>query len=467
MPAIVDIHCHNFNADDLPVKGFVRRVIGTKTALAKIVDGVIDSKVQGYAPGFKQELKEIAARLDPAAAGLEAAIFEPDLDQEADDIFNELAEQNVELVREAGVEVSLEEGPGAGQEGLESVLDWGSAVKRWIKWALLFAKARIRLTEILAQTYGEVDLFTPMLVDLEPGLGDRPETSIRDQLEMQSEISKVSMLGRLRGAEDTRVHPFVGFDPRRPEGVDLVVEAVNDFGFVGVKMYPPMGFRPLGNAHTPLPIGMDTAQAAAADAALRELYGFCQREDVPITAHGNPTNFADEEFEGFSSPHNWRMVLSEFPELHLNLGHFGGKGKGEHPDWPHQIAALATAFPYLFADIGNHQLDGLDDYMTMLEQLFSTKATEDMMGRVMFGTDWFMVASHRDFKSFLTGFETYFGKHFPAKDFPKALESFMGGAALHFLGFDDAENKNAKRLAARYDALGALPPDWLATAEGT
>ena len=56
---IVDIHCHNFNADDLPVKGFVRSVGGTKTSLAKLIDGVVDDKVQGHAPGYKEELEEI------------------------------------------------------------------------------------------------------------------------------------------------------------------------------------------------------------------------------------------------------------------------------------------------------------------------------------------------------------------------------------------------------------------------
>lgn len=463
MAAIIDIHCHTFNADDLPVKGFVRRVGGAKTALAKLIAGVIDDKVQGYAPGFKQELEEIAKRLDPAAASLEGASFEPNLADEADTIFEELRQQDAELVSEAEAELLSEQGAPSGEEALEGVFDRAADLKRWIMWALLFAKARIRLTEIVATTYDEVDLFTPMLVDLQPGVDDPAETSIHDQLEMQSEISKVSMLGKLRGAPDTRVHPFVGFDPRRPGAVDLVWEAVRDFGFVGVKMYPPMGFRPLGNVHTPLPSGMDGGQATAADAALRQLYELCVTQDVPITAHSNATNFADADYERFSSPHNWRMVLAEFPDLHLNLGHFGGSGTGDHPDWPQQIAALANAYPSLYADIGNHGPEGIDDYMTLLQELFSTKATSDMRGRLMFGTDWFMVANHRGFEGFLTTFRNKFDKSFPNDRFPGAVDNFMGGAARRFLGFDDPQNKNAQRVAARYQELGAQVPDWLAT----
>ena len=49
---IVDIHCHTFNGDDLPVKGFIRRVGGTKTSLVKLIDGFVDDKVQDKAPGY-------------------------------------------------------------------------------------------------------------------------------------------------------------------------------------------------------------------------------------------------------------------------------------------------------------------------------------------------------------------------------------------------------------------------------
>ena len=34
---IVDVHCHTFNADDLPVRGFVKRVAGNRNALARVL----------------------------------------------------------------------------------------------------------------------------------------------------------------------------------------------------------------------------------------------------------------------------------------------------------------------------------------------------------------------------------------------------------------------------------------------
>ena len=52
------------------------------------------------------------------------------------------------------------------------------------------------------------------------------------------------------------MHGFVAFDPLRevrstpnkPSALDIVQEAVTKRGFLGVKLYSPMGFKPMGNA---------------------------------------------------------------------------------------------------------------------------------------------------------------------------------------------------------------------------
>jgi len=46
---IVDIRCHTFNADDLPVRGFVKRVAGNRQALARVLARAIDLVIQGIA----------------------------------------------------------------------------------------------------------------------------------------------------------------------------------------------------------------------------------------------------------------------------------------------------------------------------------------------------------------------------------------------------------------------------------
>src|SRR5439155_20874758 len=128
---------------------------------------------------------------------------------------------------------------------------------------------------------------------------------IREQVELHEKVSRLSMLGRL-GYGTARVHPFVGFDPRRElvsrkradlkGALALAKEAVQEYGFIGVKLYPPMGFRPLGNGAT---AEMTAEDAYRVDGILDELYTWCEAEQVPVTAHCNPSNEAAEEYRDF------------------------------------------------------------------------------------------------------------------------------------------------------------------------
>jgi predicted TIM-barrel fold metal-dependent hydrolase len=218
-----------------------------------------------------------------------------------------------------------------------------------------------------------------------------------------------------------------------------------------------MGFRPIGNlAHRPK--RMTAEEAIGVDAALSDLYDWCQDQDVPITAHSNPSNQADDSFLDFSGPASWKLVLDKWPDLHLNFGHFGWGGRDK--DWPRAICEMANDHPHIYADIGNHEIAGLDDTFRALVDLFADAsiATRKMKQRLMFGTDWYMVASHRDHEQFLDALRDMYQAHFDT-----GLDRFMGGAALSFLGFDDPTNLNNQRLHTRYHTLGFTPPPWLTT----
>jgi hypothetical protein len=49
---IVDVHCHTFNGDDLPVRGFVHHLHLRNRVLGSLLSRVIDKVVQDTAPGF-------------------------------------------------------------------------------------------------------------------------------------------------------------------------------------------------------------------------------------------------------------------------------------------------------------------------------------------------------------------------------------------------------------------------------
>jgi Amidohydrolase len=436
---IVDIHCHTFNADDLPVKGFVGTVVGHGSSLAKVLGWTLDKVTKDMASGA-DEVNRLDRYLRDGPGSFEAeeetALEQVDAETEA--LLAELETEHPVDLDLAQLEAAAKEAPPeAVPEGEEGLVDGLRAVRRYIRWAALFAKDRLALTRTLLGLYPEVELFTPLLVDFQ-GLEDAPKTSIVQQLELQEKISRLGMLGHF----DAQVLPFVGFDPRRADAFDLAKQGVESFGCVGVKTYPPMGFKPLGNGGT-------------TDNNLEKLYQWCCEEHVPITAHSNPSNFAHKTYLDYSSPTNWEHVLKRWPALHLNLGHFGWGALKE--GWPDAICRLMATYPGLYADIGNHDLEDLDETMTELARLCDAPATSTIRQRFMFGTDWFMVASHKDFEQFLQRVRDAHEARFPLDS-----ERFMGGAALSFLGFDDETNKNTQRVVARYERHGATVPSWLA-----
>ena len=220
-----------------------------------------------------------------------------------------------------------------------------------------------------------------------------------------------------------------------------------------MKLYPPMGFRPFGNRDD-IPHRMSIDDALGVDAALADLYSWCSDQQVPITAHSNPSNYAHKTFRSFSQPAGWESVLRRWPDLHLNLGHFGWGGRAEGV--ARQIAEMAATHKGLYADMGNHDLQSLDATMDQLQELFEGAATSTIRERFMFGTDWFMLANHPNFEEFYTQVRSAYDARFSV-----TTDRFMGGAALRFLGLDDAKNLNNIRVRERCAAISVAAPAWL------
>ncbi|MEU4196388.1 amidohydrolase family protein [Kribbella sp. NPDC026611] len=455
----------------MPVRGFVRHVGLHDSLVSPAVAALLDTIVQKGAPGYADEKPRLDALLgdsifEDVLEGLAPAEkpVEP-LDQlrlEVDAELTDLLQRNPALVRSAAQDLDTEEG----------LFDVTRAVRRAVTWAKLFTKSRLDLTGVLTSVYSDVDLFCPMLVDLGTALGDKARTTIREQVILQEQISRLSMLDRLPWPTKARIHPFVGFDPRhevrarQARDIDtplaVVQDAVQRFGFVGVKLYPPMGFRPLKN----VAVGDITPdEASALNEVLDEFYTWCEAEQVPITAHCNNSQYASDVYKnaGLAGPGGWIDVLSKYPELHVNLGHFGGAHAVEDPAaWIWQIANAAERFDFLYADVGDHKIYDTalsGPYLDRLHEMFGRATTEVMRQRLMYGTDWFMLAIHPEWENFLTTYRDLYR----ARLGPGPAADFMGNNALHFLGFDDHTNKNNHRLRDRYTRYApGRTPTWLA-----
>jgi predicted TIM-barrel fold metal-dependent hydrolase len=194
--------------------------------------------------------------------------------------------------------------------------------------------------------------------------------------------------------------------------------------FIGIKLYPNLGYKP---QDIRLP-------------SLATMYDKCLAEDIPILAHTSPQGafthdrplylehdnplLTDPTLEGlslikgttnralfyfmqrYSSPQAWEPVLQAHQKLRLCLAHFGGSDQrpgskqplsgwekpidsnGSDWDqnvWNQKIISLMQTYPNLYTDLA------CMDASTFQENMGKAIIKwPDLRKRIMFGTDWYM-----------------------------------------------------------------------------
>jgi predicted TIM-barrel fold metal-dependent hydrolase len=202
-----------------------------------------------------------------------------------------------------------------------------------------------------------------------------------------------------------------------------------------------MGFLPLGNS-------------GPVDARLHSLYEWCESESVPITAHCSPAN-AVRGAETFAHPDRWRPVLHCHPDLRLNIAHVGGI---EEDGWAGEAINLIADHldGHVYADVGNHDVSGRGFGPFLRRLARAIQSTRDLAPRVTrrlaFGSDYWYLYMHPDPGCFLESYADAF-----TECFPDSVESFLGGAARAFLGFDVPHNANRRRVLQRVADLQNSP----------
>ena len=164
--------------------------------------------------------------------------------------------------------------------------------------------------------------------------------------------------------------------------------------FAGIKVYPPLGFDPWPE---------DDPEELA---KVKLLYEYCHSKKIPITSHCNSGGFVvfdQKHSKELTGPDKWEQVLEHYPELILNLAHFGKENKilGLFPveGWTRKIIRMVDRFDHLYVDFSFNGLD--EKYYRDLRRYIDrnpAKLREKLKQRIMFGTD-FMIN--------LTGVESY------------------------------------------------------------
>lgn len=195
----------------------------------------------------------------------------------------------------------------------------------------------------------------------------------------------------------------------------LVKKGVNDFGCVGVKIYPPMGFFPYNNAQLKLLSPEPRPDLVLLDEKLAALYELCDSLGVPVMAHANDSAGRDAAHDELASSVGWTELTKKMPaltRLYVNAGHFGGALKHESGDWTDGFVSLMKNEGPLrvYGDLGYWgELAGDSaEVKNKIGRVLATKlsGSETVADRVMYGSDWLMLSQEPGWQSYANGIAT-------------------------------------------------------------
>lgn len=518
---LIDAHCHLFNESDLPAVRFLGRVfLGRHEPVSlrevedpEFLDGLIwlfKLVFAGRAPDAAKEIR-VLTRSVTAKDGQGAA---EDIDAEVDrDLADYLAtpvdtsRAPAEVRGEQKVRDAILAAGGLGGPRTQTRLSPAQAgpvaaaavrsklnIGVYLRWFRDFRRYRHQLTDRLAAMHVGQGfkplLMTPAMIDYSRWLGETPRSPLADQVAVFAEIAK---------RPGPAVHGYVAYDPLhqiyaemgvRPSGMsdrqwaieqremplDIVRRALSESGFLGVKLYPPMGFRAARNGDGtmtfPDRIKADLKLSSLdlgrkLDAALGKLYDLCVELDAPIMAHGGEGNEAGPGFGKRADPSFWVDVLKARPKLRVSLAHFGGfqyqanDPSSDQPPpldktWEGVIARFVkeSADQPLYADLAYYSsiMNAAPAVRrTLAGYIKSYMRSDPDMRHIVFGTDWIMLGN-------LPKVETYDGQ---IRDFLKTdcgltdqqMANVLWRNSVRFLGLE-AGAASRKRLEAFYAKHG-------------
>jgi len=282
--------------------------------------------------------------------------------------------------------------------------------------------------------------------------------------------------------QGAHVHGFVAFNPwrqiedvdaqRAPTAFDLAEIAIENMGFVGIKLYPPMGFLPIGNVGSGLSYPARAANIpnfpAKLDAALDALYAWAAKEGVAVMAHATNSQSAAGGYALRARPDHWAPVLAKYPALRLNLGHFGGFDEAGNGN------TLNETWEYMFGHLGESGASNVFADMSYLSEVLPGGTPAEhrtiLLGylraflqqydpnceRLMYGSDWAMLLREAKYEDYLDSFRSYVSG---LRLSESARARLYRDNAVRFLGL--SKNAPTRRRLEAYYAGHGLDPVWL------
>lgn len=498
----IDIHAHIFNATDIPIPGFLEQVflrspetpVGENTApsaLIRLVTEILLLTVSTAGEELRslpepsrsdEELidhdKSVVARGIRNFANRGDAILRTNGTRSSDDVnadarlieeLNRLADRGI-LLRRTETDLGLAVADAVFDDAtmpVDTLRSFGGggdpSLAQTLRWAALLTRNRSDILGTLIDLYGVnagsddvsrgIRAFSPSLVDFEYWFEKKAQTRLSSQRDQLAVMSRLALSERR-----TVLLNFAPFCPLRAAVDGEIVHrrirnAVQRQGFVGVKIYPPMGFTPIGNAGQGLVGGVRKATGAAIDRELRKMYRWCNDEGVPIKSHGNNSLAAGECTGQNAAPDLWARVLGDYPKLRVNIAHFGGFEElaptdacTDPPPYEVRAARLISEYPNAYVDLGYwSEATGTNrpgsEILGEIEKL--VERTPELADRIMYGSDYTMIGRERQHNAYLNDVSNAIDKI----DGLSRVAVFASNP-LRYLGLLDPDSPTRKRLDA-------------------
>ncbi len=195
-----------------------------------------------------------------------------------------------------------------------------------------------------------VDVSVMMPMDHGLGLGEEGVIPIAEKNRLCAEAAD-----RHRG----RLFTFCGVDPRRPDAWEILRRAVDEWGAIGLKLYPTNGFYP------------DDAEV------VYPLYRLLAERDLPVLLHQGHS--AGRHKSKFGHPMYVDSAAADFPELRFVMGH-----SARLETWGHEALAVAIYKTNVFLDLSLWQ-----HWISPDELVRKVVWMRDRIGvdRILFGSD--------------------------------------------------------------------------------
>jgi hypothetical protein len=486
-PLTIDVHCHFFNGSDLQMAGFISETVNQegKPWAGPAAASLAQDINWGIAPTAKSEKKELETTERSSQKTREK--WRKAHAAQSNKFRQELQKPNAQATLHSN---RLAE-PQKLSKNAEPRLEGGltEALEEYAQYRYVAFFDYLNLYNNDPSTNRTIDLAVAHLVDYDWPLrgGEQTKSPLNEQVELMKKISIVS---------HGRVHTFAPFCPLREvayranfqvknganwSSLEMVQNWVKESGCIGVKIYPPMGFAPYGNAQIPpdfwdghwkwLPkpdavpgAGGTATMGERLDQVLGDLYDWCLKEDVPVMAHTDLSNGLSTKFNGLTESKYWgALSSSRFGRLRLDFGHLGGFEDTSVTDWSmgsdasagdvnaRDLVALmsadsTTAGGRFYGDSAYTESVLNDSDRLRLQKVLDKALAWKTPGqpqpiladRLMYGSDWSLLMKEIEMRAYFEDFVRMYSALDPTG---KVSAKFFGENAVEYLGLRDGRTR--------------------------